>query len=48
MTKAHGELDWHSEFHFKKNPLTTCVRRSSVPSPPYNFFYYGVIVDKQQ
>ena len=42
----HKELDWHSEFHFKRNP--DHVRKAFIQAvAPYNFFYYGVIIKKK-
>lgn len=41
------ELEWHpkSEFHFKRNKDET--RRKFLEAvSPYNFFYYGIVVDK--
>lgn len=43
----HKELDWRSEFHFKRNP--DHVREAFIRAvAPYNFFYYGVIIDKEK
>lgn len=43
----HKELDWHSEFHFKQNP--DHVREAFIRAvAPYNFFYYGVIINKER
>lgn len=43
----HKEIDWHSEFHFKRNP--DHVREAFIRAvAPYNFFYYGVVIDKER
>jgi hypothetical protein len=43
----HRETDWHSEFHFKRNP--DHVREAFIRAVvPYNFFYYGIVIDKER
>ena len=43
------ELGWdeHSEFHFKRN--SDKVRRAFLQAvAPYNFFYYGIVINKEK
>ena len=43
--RLRRELDWHSEFHFKRNP--DYIRKEFIRAvSPYNCFYYGVVIDK--
>lgn len=43
----HRELQWQDEFHFKRNP--DHVRDGFVKAVArYNFFYYGVVIDKER
>lgn len=42
----HAELHWQGEFHFRRSPdhVRDAFIRAVVP---YNFFYYGVVIDKE-
>jgi hypothetical protein len=43
----HKEIQWQSEFHFKRNP--DHVREAFIHAiVPYNFFYYGIVIDKKR
>ncbi len=43
----HKETGWRSEFHFKRNPdhIREAFLRAVIP---YNFFYYGIVIDKER
>src|SRR4051794_33931491 len=43
----HREVQWTGEFHFKRNP--DHVREAFLRAvAPYNFFYYGVVINKER
>ncbi len=43
----HKEISLHGEFHFKRNP--DHVREAFIRAvAPYNFFYYGIVIDKKR
>lgn len=47
ITLLHKEIDWRSEFHFKRNPDR--VREAFIRAvAPYNFFYYGIVINKER
>lgn len=42
-----NEMNWSGEFHFYRN--SDSARRKFIEAiAPYNFFYYGIVIDKTQ